>query len=85
MNFLIDLDLHLKKDKQLTHINQHPFLNSNEYKNLCNEMNAALVYLLENEEEYDNLISRLEQGVDTSLMYLQEAINNGEDFCAKND
>jgi len=61
------------------------YLNSEEYKNLCNEMNAALVYLLENEEEYDNLISRLEQGVDTSLMYLQEAINNGEDFCAKND
>ena len=51
------------------------YLNSEEYKNLCNEMNAALVYLLENEEEYDNLISRLEQGVDTSLMYLQEAIN----------
>ena len=42
-----------------------------------------LVYLLENEEEYDNLISRLEQGVDTSLMYLQEAINNGEDFFAQ--
>ena len=24
------------------------YLNSKEYKNLCNEMNAALVYLLEN-------------------------------------
>ena len=61
------------------------YLNSNEFKNLCNEMNAALVYLLENEEENDALIERLEQGVDTSLMYLQDAINNGEEFCAKNN
>ena len=61
------------------------YLNSNEFKNLCNEMNAALVYLLENEEENDALIERLEQGVDTSLMYLQDAINNGEAFCAKNN
>ena len=61
------------------------YLNSNEFKNLCNEMNAALVYLLENEEENDALIDRLEQGVDTSLMYLQDAINNGEEFCAKNN
>ena len=61
------------------------YLNSNEFKNLCHEMNAALVYLLENEEENDALIERLEQGVDTSLMYLQDAINNGEAFCAKNN
>ena len=61
------------------------YLNSNEFKNLCHEMNAALVYLLENEEENDALIDRLEQGVDTSLMYLQDAINNGEEFCAKNN
>ena len=61
------------------------YLNSNEFKNLCHEMNAALVYLLENEEENDALIDRLEQGVDTSLMYLQDAINNGEAFCAKNN
>ena len=61
------------------------YLNSNEFKNLCYEMNAALVYLLENEEENDALIDRLEQGVDTSLMYLQDAINNGEAFCAKNN
>ena len=52
---------------------------------VCNEIKGALDYLLENEEENDALIDRLEQGVDTSLMYLQNAINNGEEFCAKNN
>ena len=50
---------------------------------VCNEIKGALDYLLENEKEYDALIDRLDQGVDTSLMYLQEAINSGEEFCAK--
>ena len=52
---------------------------------VCNEIKGALDYLLENEEEYDALLNRLDQGVETSLMYIQEAINNGEEFCAKNN
>jgi len=50
---------------------------------VCNEINGALDYLLENEEKYDALLTRLEQGVDKSLMYLQDAINSGEEYCAK--
>ena len=50
---------------------------------VCNEINGALDYLLENEEKYDALLTRLEQGVDKSLMYLQDAINSGEKFCEK--
>ena len=49
----------------------------------CNEIKGALDYLLENEEKYDALLTRLEQGVDKSLMYLQDAINSGEEYCAK--
>ena len=59
------------------------FMSMGEYNKVCNEINEALGYLLENEKEYDALIDRLDQGIDTSLMYLQEAINGGEEFCAK--
>ena len=61
------------------------FMSMGEYNKVCNEINEALDYLLENEEKYDALLSRLEQGVETSLMYLQDAINSGEAFCAKNN
>ena len=56
-----------------------------DYKKACEDVNSALNYLLQNEDKHYNLLARLERGIETSLMYLQEAINNGEEFCAKNN
>ena len=54
-----------------------------DYKKACEDVNSALNYLLQNEDKHYNLLARLERGIETSLMYLQEAIIGGEEFCAK--
>lgn len=56
-----------------------------DYKKACEDVNSALNYLLQNEDKHYNLLARLERGIETSLMYLQEAINGGEEFCAKHN
>ena len=54
-----------------------------DYKKACEDVNSALNYLVQNEDKHYNLLARLERGIETSLMYLQEAIIGGEEFCAK--